>query len=546
MASFLETIKAWWLGLDRTQRPIWLLGGGLLVALLVVAYMLSSRPSMSLLLGGLSPADQGMVVQELNKMGIPANYDASGNVLVASNRVSEARAKLAVAKKLPQGGNLGYGSLDSMNSMMVSPEVEKVKIKAALEGDLANSIQMMNGIAAAKVTLTLPDSSPFVAEQKPAGASIVVTENGAIPINGDQAQAIVRLVQFGVTGLAADRIVVMNDRGQRLYDGAEATGVNASADKKVQAEIAEARRREQELQAKLDAAFGVGNTIVSIPMINLNFDKVHENSVIKQPTPKPVTIDETKETMGDANASTPMGPAGAASNIQAPAEASGGSSKAYTGSTKSATYDMNVTEKSIERSAGVLEGMTVSVLVNSTNIADTAPVEEYVQNYLGPLGTQTDKFRASVTSTEFDKASAEGLKAARSGASSRGTMQQVLALLPIAALVLVGFLVTKAIGKAAPRPAPTTEVALPGGGTLSLPASALEGIAPGRPDQVLAFEGGELADALHSMASQPVPPHIDDIPDKVNVPLEQIKKMAIARPEMVANLLKTWMLEERR
>ena len=126
MASFLETIKAWWLGLDRTQRPIWLLGGGLLVALLVVAYMLSSRPSMSLLLGGLSPADQGMVVQELNKMGIPANYDASGNVLVASNRVSEARAKLAVAKKLPQGGNLGFGSLDSMNSMLVSPVVEKV------------------------------------------------------------------------------------------------------------------------------------------------------------------------------------------------------------------------------------------------------------------------------------------------------------------------------------------------------------------------------------------------------------------------------------
>ncbi|MBL8060926.1 MAG: flagellar M-ring protein FliF [Chthonomonas sp.] len=544
MVSFLEQIKAWWLGLDRTQRPIWILGGGLLTALLVVAFMLSSRPSMSLLFGGLSPADQGMVVQELNKMGISAEYDTNGNVLVPGNKVSEARAKLAVAKKLPQGGNLGYGALDNMNSMMVSPEVEKVKIKAAMEGDLANSIQMMSGISAAKVTLTLPDNTPFAAEQKPAGASIVVTQDGGVSLSAEQAQAIVRLVQFGVSGLGAERIVVMNDRGQRLYDGAEATGINASADKKVQAEIAEARRREQELQAKLDAAFGVGNTIVSIPMINLNFDKIHENSVIKQPTPKPVSIDTTEETMADANGSSAMGAAGTTSNLQAPAEGSSTDKKSYSGTTKSATYDMNVTEKSIERSAGVLEGMTLSVLVNSANITDTAPVEEYIQNYLGPLSQQTDKFKASVTSTAFDKTATEGMKAAQSGAASRNITQQLMAILPIAALILVGFLITKAISKATPRPGQATAVALPGGGTLSLPPGALNG----DPNQLIALEGADIANALNTRAVQnsepPVP--IEDIPDKVNVPLEQIKKMASTRPETVASLLKTWMLEETR
>lgn len=39
---------------------------------------------------------------------------------------------------------------------------------------------------------------------------------------------------------------------------------------------------------------------------------------------------------------------------------------------------------------------------------------------------------------------------------------------------------------------------------------------------------------------------IDDIPDKVNVPLEQIRKMAENRPQVVAMLMKTWLLEEKR
>ena len=39
---------------------------------------------------------------------------------------------------------------------------------------------------------------------------------------------------------------------------------------------------------------------------------------------------------------------------------------------------------------------------------------------------------------------------------------------------------------------------------------------------------------------------IRSIRSKVNVPLEQIKKLAKERPSTVAMLLKSWMLEERR
>jgi flagellar biosynthesis/type III secretory pathway M-ring protein FliF/YscJ len=55
----------------------------------------------------------------------------------------------------------------------------------------------------------------------------------------------------------------------------------------------------------------------------------------------------------------------------------------------------------------------------------------------------------------------------------------------------------------------------------------------------------EFAAALGALATSSTI-NIDDIPDKVNIPLEQIKKMSIQKPEAVANLIKTWILEERK
>lgn len=539
---------------------MWMVGGVVLVVLLMGAVMLSGRPSMSLLFAGLSPADQGMVVEELNKLGISAEYDANGNVQVPANKVNEARARLAVAQKLPSSGNLGYGALDAMNPM-ISPEVEREKIKAAIEGELANSIQSIAGVASARVHLTTPDSSPFARDSKPATASIIITERAGGRLSADQAEAIARLVQFGVSGLKPENITLVNEKGQTLYDGAQVNGSSGSADRKVTAEIEEARRREQDLQRKLDAAFGAGNTIVSIPLLTLNFDKVSETSVQRGPSSKPVTREEVTERMNDAMNGNGMGEAGAPSNIGAPAGDAPGQEKEYEGTQRREEFEINETTRSIQRSAGTLEAMTINVMVNAGAIDNVAPVQQYVQSYLGPLAQQPDRFAASVTSVEFDGTQAQAAQQATAAAAAQSRNEQIMSLLPIVALIVIGFLLLRAIGKSSPKvgAAPVSresvEVALPGGGMMTLPAAAFQALPEGaatlseneKGEQVIAIEGGELANALHALAqSNAAQVPIEDIPDKVNIPLEQIKKMAIAKPEAVANLIKTWVLEERR
>jgi flagellar biosynthesis/type III secretory pathway M-ring protein FliF/YscJ len=199
--------------------------------------------------------------------------------------------------------------------------------------------------------------------------------------------------------------------------------------------------------------------------------------------------------------------------------------------------------------------MTVNVMVNSAKIKDIASVETYVQNYLGPLANDTENFQAAVTAIEFDTEQKKNAEAAQKAASGQAMNQQIISLLPIAALMIIGFMVVKTLSKAAkqlvPLSEPSPQKAMAGAGGLGFEMPALPGDPGYQPverahlEQIVALPPNEFAAALGALATS-TPLCIDDIPDKVNIPLEQIKKMSIQKPDAVANLIKTWILEERK
>lgn len=570
MGSLTERMKLWWSGVDRAQRPIWIGGAALFLVLVIGAVVLAGRPQMSMLFGGLTPADQGMVVDELSKLGIKAEADTSGSVFVPSSKVAEARMRLATAKKLPNSGSSGMAVLDSI-SMTTSPSVEKEKLRAALEQDLANSIKTIAGVANARVHLTMGDNSPFVREQKPATASVVLTEETGGGIRPETAESIARLVQYGVTGLSADKIAISNDRGQMLFDGASSAAASGIADKRLQIEIEEARRRETDLQRKLDAAFGPGNTVVSIPLLKMNFDREKTFTLQRDPSKKPTVREAVKETMSDEERRSNSA-AGADPNITANSGGESSDGRTYRGENTREEYVVNETERQIERATGDLQQMSINVLVNQAKIENPAPVQQYVAGYLGPLAEDQANFRTTVVATEFDSAAAQQQQQAQAAVASQNRTQQIMALLPIVALLVVGFMVLRALGKAAKSIAPAPMAAsLPGGGTLAIempahsptPASDEDSrafevkptlpeyvVQQMTPEQVIEFQQtGELAESLRNLAatmSSQKPLEIGAIPEKVHVPLEQLRHLSATKPQAVADLLKTWILDDRK
>lgn len=560
MTPFFLRLRAWWETADRTQRVVTLFGAALLVCLCVGTVYFASRPKFALLYGGLTSAEQGSVVDELTTMGVEYQLGSNGTVLVPAAMVTETRAKLAVAGKQPTSGHIGYESFDNMG-MMVTPKVEQERIKAAIEGELANSIEKIEGVTSARVHITLGDQSAFVREKEPSSASVVLSEAQTGAVGLESGRAIARLVQNAVTGLQAENISIVSTDGRMLYDGRAEEAGSGIADRKVQAEIAEARRRETDLQRKLDLAFGPGNTIASIPILEMNFDERSSRETVRTPSDSPLRREQVKETMGSGSTSgTPSASGIDANNPQGPSITSGregGENTAYNGTQESTEFITNEKTSDVREATGEITAMAINVLVNEAKIDSKDKVDEFLRGYLGPK-TEDPAFTFGSTLVSFDTSAQKAAATAAAGSASSARMQQVLSILPIAALVLVGFMVMKSLQKVGGS-SDVVVAALPGGGTAPLAMGSgsrtfasdhgpLE-LPPGAEitvnehgQQVITQPGGPT---MILEASHQKPVAIGAIEEKVHVPLEQIRRMANERPHTVAMLLKSWLLEER-
>src|SRR5215216_3706922 len=123
MGGLFLRLRTWWETADRTQKVVTIFGGSFLLLLLAGTFYFGTRPKMELAWGGLTPSDQGRVVSEVQKLGIPVEYDLRGGVLVPSDKVAEVQATLSRNGSAPTSGHMGNEGLSSM-SMMSTKNVE--------------------------------------------------------------------------------------------------------------------------------------------------------------------------------------------------------------------------------------------------------------------------------------------------------------------------------------------------------------------------------------------------------------------------------------
>lgn len=580
MGTLLARILAWWQGMEKTQRTVTLVGGGIVAAAMIGMIVYGSRPKMEPLYSGLSAADQGMIKDSLDGMGIKAEYGEQGQVLVPSNKVTEARAKLAMANKLPTHGSSADLDLAKF-SLMDSQPVEQERLLNLKEKELAETIERFRGVASAKVNLAPEEKSAFQRDEKPARVSISITEDAAGGLGPAEAAAIARLTKNAINGLEMSNISIISDtRGILLFDGSQENGSGA-ADRKRAAEISDGQLRASRIQSQLDKILGIGNSSVSVE-VELDYDEKSVVNEVLKPTENPLSSTVSTETFNGASARSggARGTDGNTETSQPGSGTKGNGGDTYNTKQNSSDYGHEQTNETIKKAPGTLVGMSINVVLNKSKVKEDAEaaVKEIINGEIGHR-TGDPRFVSNVTSIEFDETSAKKADASNKEVAKKAQLQQLISLLPVAALVIVGLLVMKTLTKAL-KPTAVLSAALPGGGTVSLPgggsaaeagaASAIEagsGFRPGLEAGAYTDEHGNQAyghgpdgaDVQFNEDGTPIIPgavrinygalkteDVDPIPEQVNVPLEQIKAMAVTRPEGVANLLKTWMLEERR
>lgn len=210
--AVLETMRGF---AARLPMIAWLGAAAVALALAGAIYMEASGPPFVALYDGLSPMDGGKVIAQLQKLGIPYQLQAAGNViLVPDNQLAAARLQLG-ALQLP--GNSAANAWDRLESapMTTTDAAQNALATQALETSLQQSIESLSGVRAAQVYIAQPKDTPFLADQpKPSAAIIIDADEADAEL---VAPAIAHLLTGAVPGLAVSEVTVSTTAGLRVF-----------------------------------------------------------------------------------------------------------------------------------------------------------------------------------------------------------------------------------------------------------------------------------------------------------------------------------------
>ena len=158
-----------------------------------------SKPNYQPLFTNLQASDSGAVTAQLATAKIPYQLSNGGaTILVPAADVDQERVALA-EQGLPSSGTVGFSNLEK-SGITTSEFVQQVEYQQALEGQLEQTIESIQGVQSAQVNLVVPQQSDFAIGTQPATtASILVDLTAGTTLTSGQVQAIVHLAGVGDT-----------------------------------------------------------------------------------------------------------------------------------------------------------------------------------------------------------------------------------------------------------------------------------------------------------------------------------------------------------
>ena len=209
-----------YLGEGRRQLarvPIigWVAAGVIGLSFGVALYLETGAPPYVALYEGLSPADGGTVIAQLQKLGIPYELEAAGDViLVPQSQLAAARLQLGAAQVPGTTATNGWDKVENA-PITASDLAQTTMADQALEASLAQSINSLSGVSSAQVFLAMPQDTPFLADQpKPTASVIIAADDVDAMADGP---AIASLVAGAVPGLQAQQVTVTTTRGTKVF-----------------------------------------------------------------------------------------------------------------------------------------------------------------------------------------------------------------------------------------------------------------------------------------------------------------------------------------
>jgi flagellar M-ring protein FliF len=340
------------------------------VAVLGVAFLLlklATAPSYTLLSTGLDPAQTGKVTAALDQQGISYELRNNGTALaVQQSQVAQARVALAAQGVDAGGGSQPGFSLFDKSQLGASQFQNQVTYQRALEGQIANTINGVQGVSGATVQLVLPQDDLFSDAQDQATAAVMLG-NPADTLQPGATSGIAQLVAHSVKGLKTDNVTITDGSGQLLWpqDGGGGAGGTGTATKQA-AQAHYDSQIEANLNALLAQTLGPGKAQVQVNA-DLNVDKTNLKKLTYSQKGVPLHTQSDVENLKGGSVSA-GGAAGTASNVPtySAGNASGSGNSNYKHVVKSTDWAPNKQVQTTDVAPGAINKLSLALLVDKS------------------------------------------------------------------------------------------------------------------------------------------------------------------------------------
>lgn len=214
-------IAALWGKWSLVQRLILI---GIVVAALaglIAMVTISSAPAMAPVIDApiRDEAAQDRIITRINQEGIKTSISPTGVIMVPDAASAKRMRAILIREDLIPSGTDPWAIFDQERWTTTDFE-RNVNLRRAITQMVTDHIKALDDVDDAKVTIVSPERALFASQQNPVTASVIITPKPGSDItqNRKKVEGVQKILKFAVEGLTDENIVITDQNGLVLND----------------------------------------------------------------------------------------------------------------------------------------------------------------------------------------------------------------------------------------------------------------------------------------------------------------------------------------
>jgi len=192
------------------------------IAGVVALFAVSSAPTMVPVIDApiRDEAARDKIVTRINQENIKATVSPTGVIMVSDDKTAKRLRSILIREDLVPSGTDPWTLFDRERWTITDFE-RNVNLRRSITQMVTDHIKALDDVDDANVTIVMPETQLFQADQKPVTASVIITPRPGSDIDRPierKVEGVQKILKFAVEGLTDENIVITDQNGIILND----------------------------------------------------------------------------------------------------------------------------------------------------------------------------------------------------------------------------------------------------------------------------------------------------------------------------------------